>query len=74
MEKEVGDQTVNIGEILKIKLPIVGKGPFTIKLKKDDNESEAARFRINEIDGVATLTLIGEFLKCFININLSSFR
>jgi hypothetical protein len=52
---------VSIGEILKIKLPIVGKGPFTIKLTKDGDESEAPRFRISEIDGVATLTLIGEY-------------
>jgi len=54
-------------------LPIVGKGPFTIKLTKDDGESEAPRFRISEIDGVATLTLIGQLKNYFslIYFNLS---
>lgn len=59
LEKEPGDQTVGLEETLKIKIPIIGKGPFTVKLKREDAEAEdlGNRYKINELDGTVTFTL-----------------
>ena len=59
IEKEPGDQYVNLGESLKVKFSIIGKGPFTFKLKKDGEllpDSEC-KIKINELDGTVILTL-----------------
>lgn len=63
LEKEPGDQTVNINDTLKIKIPIVGKGPFQLKLAREDDEeapvdaSAEPNFKVSEIDGTVTLIL-----------------
>lgn len=51
-----------MGETLKVKVPIIGKGPFTVKLNKDDPSVTALdeRFKINEIDGTVTVTLLSD--------------
>jgi hypothetical protein len=59
VESDPGDQFVNLGDALKIKVPIIGKGPFTLKLKKDDGTEEPSRIRVNEIDGTVILTIPG---------------
>lgn len=63
IEKEPGDQSVSLGETLKIKIPVVGKGPFTLKLNKeptgDDDETplDETKFTLTESEGMVTLTL-----------------
>ena len=61
IEKNPSDQSVAIGETLKIKIPVIGKGPFTLKLTKEDDGSETPfdieKFTLNETEGVVTLTL-----------------
>lgn len=54
LEKEPGDQTAMEGETVKIKIPIVGKGPFDFKLKKDGVPVNA---KVSECDGIVTLTI-----------------
>ena len=59
IDKEPVDQYVDAGENLKFKIPIVGKGPFSFKIKKSGAESADSenRFKFNEIDGILTVTL-----------------
>ncbi len=57
IEQEPDDQVVDAGDTIKIKIPISGKGPFGFKLKKDDEPVDSSRVRINEVDGVVTVTL-----------------
>ena len=70
-DKDIGEQQVSVGDTLKIKLPVSGRGPFKLKLNKLANADEAgssgettsaaeadlSKFRITEIDGVVTITL-----------------
>jgi hypothetical protein len=57
-EKEPGDQSVSLGETLKIKIPVVGKGPFTLKLNRDDDEPlDETKYTLTEAEGVVTLTI-----------------
>ncbi len=62
IEKAPSDQSVAVGETLKIKIPVVGKGPFTLKLtKEDDGSGDAAlddtKYTLVESDGMVTFTL-----------------
>ena len=58
LEKELDDQTVVFGENLKVKLPIIGKGPFSFKLKKDGEEMPMSnKIKVNECDGIVSLVL-----------------
>lgn len=57
VEKTPGDQSVNLDETLKVKIPIVGKGPFTVSVKKDGEDAPAERYKINELDGTVTFTI-----------------
>jgi hypothetical protein len=63
VEKTPSDQSVAVGETLKIKIPVIGKGPFNLKLTKDDSGSDEAvpfdesKFTIVEADGIVTITL-----------------
>ncbi|RNA37420.1 twitchin-like isoform X7, partial [Brachionus plicatilis] len=61
IEKEPGDQTVGIDETLKVKIPVVGKGPFSLALKKDDEEIKVGdsgdQYKISELDGTVTFTI-----------------
>lgn len=49
-------------ETLKIKIPVIGKGPFTVKLKKDDADASdmSDKYRLNEIDGTVTFTILSK--------------
>ena len=46
-----------MGDTVKVKIPIIGKGPFNFKLKKDDQPVDDKRIRVNEADGTVTLTI-----------------
>jgi len=49
-----------LGDTLKIKIPINGKGPFTFKVKKDDRSlPENDRVRIQEYDDFLVVTIPG---------------
>ena len=59
LDKDPGNQTVAVGETLKVKIPITGKGPFSFKLKKDGVpiSPNDMKFKVNEFDGTVTATL-----------------
>ncbi|CAF0846330.1 unnamed protein product [Brachionus calyciflorus] len=60
LEREPGDQTVGLDETLKVKIPIVGKGPFNVALKKDGEEvpaDSADHYKVSELDGTVTFTI-----------------
>lgn len=64
IDKAPVDQYVDAGENLKIKIPISGKGPFSLNLKKDGSDLDAgtqARFKLNEIDGNVIINLSSKF-------------
>ena len=46
-----------------MKIPVTGKGPFAYKIKKDGEilSEQTRNMKINEIDGLVTLTLAGVF-------------
>ncbi len=53
------DQYVDAGENLKFKLPLIGKGPFSYKLKRNgvDLPDSENRFKINDLDGTLIISL-----------------
>ena len=60
IEKEPGNQSVNVGDPFKMKVPIVGKGPFNLKLLKLDENGDLVpvdNIRLSEIDGTLTVSL-----------------
>ncbi len=57
VDQELDDQVVDAGDAVKIKIPISGKGPFSFKLKRNDEPVDASRVRISEIDGLVTITI-----------------
>jgi hypothetical protein len=48
---------VNQDETLKVKIPIIGKGPFTLNVRKDGEDVPATSYRISELDGTVTFTI-----------------
>ena len=53
-------QSVSVGDPFKIKIPIVGKGPFDLKLMRVDENGDlvpAGNLRLSEIDGILTVSL-----------------
>jgi hypothetical protein len=51
LTREPEDQRIPLGDTLKVKIPISGKGPFTFKVKKDDQSlPNDDRVRIQEYD------------------------
>lgn len=44
-------------ETLKVKIPIVGKGPFTLTVRKDGEDIPASSYRISELDGTVVFTI-----------------
>ncbi len=49
-----------MGDTLKLKIPINGKGPFTFKVKKDDQPlDDNNRVRIQEYDDYILVTIPG---------------
>ncbi len=68
IEKVPSDQSVAVGETLKIKIPVIGKGPFTLKLTKEDDGSgepplDDTKYSLVESDGMVTLTLPSKSLE-----------
>lgn len=57
VEKEPDDQIVNQDETLKVKIPIIGKGPFTLHVRKDGEDIPASSYRISELDGTVVFTI-----------------
>jgi len=52
-----------LGDTLKLKIPINGKGPFTFKVKKDDQPlDDNNRVRIQEYDDYILVTIPGLFI------------
>lgn len=58
--QELDEQRVHVGDTLKLKIPISGKGPFTFKLKKDDEPISADdRIKVQELDDHIIITISG---------------
>ena len=57
VEREPGDQVAELDETVKVKIPISGKGPFDLKLTKDDLPIDAGKVKVNEVDGTITITI-----------------
>ena len=54
LDKEPGDQVASEGETVKVRVAVVGKGPFDFKLKRG---GVPVAGRVSECDGVVTVTL-----------------
>jgi hypothetical protein len=49
-----------LGDTVKVKIPIIGKGPFTFKVKKDDQPLAGNnQVRVQEYDDYIVLTIPG---------------
>ncbi len=60
LTREPEEQRVPLGDTLKIKIPINGKGPFTFKVKKDDQPlADSDRVRVQEFDDFIVVTIPG---------------
>jgi len=57
VEKEPDDQIINQDETLKVKIPIIDKGPFTLNVRKDGEDIPASSYRISELDGTIVFTI-----------------
>ncbi|CAF0817484.1 unnamed protein product, partial [Didymodactylos carnosus] len=59
LDREPGDQKVKLGDTLKVKIPINGKGPYTFKVKKDDQTipDSDKRVRVQEFDDYIVMTI-----------------
>lgn len=56
--REPDDQRVQLGDTLKVKIPITGKGPFTFKVKKDNEPlADDDRVRVQEFDDFIVVTI-----------------
>ena len=65
LSREPEEQRVPLGDTLKVKIPINGKGPFTFKLKKDGEAlADDDRVRIQEFDDYILVTIPGSFQFC----------
>ena len=60
ISREPEEQRVQLGDTLKVKIPISGKGPFTFKIKKDDEPlSNSDHVRVQEFDDYILVTIPG---------------
>lgn len=58
--REPDEQRVHLGDTLKLKIPISGKGPFSFKVKKGDQAvTDNDRLKIQEFDDYILVTLSG---------------
>ncbi|CAF1688786.1 unnamed protein product, partial [Adineta ricciae] len=58
LQREPEEQRIHLGETLKVKIPISGKGPFSFKVKKNDQPLEDDdRVRIQEHDDCIIVTI-----------------
>ena len=65
LPREPAEQRFQLGDTLKVKIPISGKGPYTFKVKKDDQSPvDNDRVRIQEHDDHIVVTIPGS---CFSN-------
>jgi hypothetical protein len=66
--REPDEQRVQLGDTLKVKIPINGKGPFTFKVKKDDQPlADNDRVRVQEYDDFIVVTIPGLYFLFIIN-------
>lgn len=71
LPREPEDQRVPLGETLKVKIPINGKGPFTFKVKKNDEPlADSDRVRIQEFDDFIVVTIPGLYYIFIIDLEL----
>ena len=62
LTREPDDQRVPLGETLKVKIPISGKGPFNFKVKRNDQLLDNSdRVRIQEYDDYIVVTIPGVY-------------
>ncbi|CAF1068172.1 unnamed protein product, partial [Rotaria sordida] len=58
LPREPEDQRVPLGDTLKVKIPISGKGPYTFKIKKDDTTlPDNDHVRVQEFDDFIVVTI-----------------
>ena len=58
VNREPEDQRVQLGDTLKVKIPISGKGPFAFKVKKNDEPlADSDRVRVQEFDDYIVVTI-----------------
>lgn len=61
LPREPEEQRVPLGDTLKVKIPISGKGPFSFKIKKNDQPLEDSdRVRVQEYDDYIVVTIPGK--------------
>jgi hypothetical protein len=66
LTREPEDQRIPLGETLKVKIPITGKGPFTFKVKKDDQSlPDDDRVRVQEYDDFIIVTIPGLYFTLY---------
>jgi hypothetical protein len=74
LPREPEDQRIPLGDTLKVKIPINGKGPFTFKLKKDDQPlADSDRVRIQEYDDCIVVTIPGLYFLFLFNFFIHIF-
>ena len=75
MTREPDEQRVQLGETLKVKIPISGKGPFTFKVKKDDQSlADGDHVRVQEFDDYIIVTIPGEVALSFDSLVIERIR
>ncbi len=73
LPREPEEQRVHLGDTLKVKIPISGKGPFTFKVKKDDQPlADSDRVRVQEYDDFIIVTIPGLYIS-FLNFLIIEF-
>lgn len=64
VDKNIKDQTVEVGDQFKIKIPYSGTGPIDVKLKKNNHDvPESGRVKITPFDDYAVIVIKGNFIK-----------
>ncbi len=67
LTREPEEQRILLGDTLKVKIPISGKGPYTFKVKKDDQPlADSDRVRVQEYDDFIVVTIPGLYFSYFI--------
>ncbi len=62
VERDIGDKSVNKGEMLKMKIPFSGTGPFNFNLKKGNRKvPESDRVKIIPYDDYVIVQIKGSF-------------
>ena len=62
IDRDIRDQTVNKGEMLKLKIPFSGTGPFDFTLKKGNRRvPESDRVKVIPYDDYVIVQIKGRF-------------